>query len=240
MNIKDKFTELGRLDKLYLFILKKFIILKFLFGKLNWILIYGPPRTGTTLLSEIAAYESKFMIVDVGLQLMRVYPENSKWQPAIRNRLYNFIYLNLLSNSHEGTWFCYNRFKRPYDFVLKQAALRIEDYNYLVKLFGAPKKTYFCVREPSAYSTSHLKKFSKPSYINDDYLRSLIAYEKIGGTVVDYSCTFSLEDYENIIFGKKKSLPIKVAHKNYQLKKSNLTHEYKNFKKKNIDFFASP
>ena len=216
MNNKYKFTELGRLDKSYLFILKKFVIFKFIFRKLNWILIYGPPRTGTTLLSEIAAFESKFMIVDVGLQLMRVYPENSKWPLAIRNRLYNFIYLNLLSNSHEGTWFCHNRFSRPYDFVLKQAALRIEDYNYLVKMFGAPKKTYFCVREPSAYSSSHLKKFSKPSYIKDDYLRSLIAYDKIGGTIVDYSCSFSLEDYENIVFGKKNlfrsKLPIKITN----------------------------
>ncbi len=240
MNHEEKFTKLGKISKLYLFFLKKLVVFKFLFRKLNWVLIYGPPRTGTTLLSEIASFESKFMIVDIGLQLMRVFPENSKWPSSSRSSLYNLVYLNLLKNSHEGTWFCLNRFNRPYDFVLKQAALRIKDYNYLVKIFGPPSKIYFCIREPSAYRISHLKKFSQPSHIEDDYLRSLKAYEKIGGTVVDYSCGYSLEDYEIIMFGQRKSLPLEVSHKHYKLKESNLTRVYENFKTKNFDFFASP
>lgn len=232
MNQKP-FSKLNLLNKTLRSCYKIQVFFKFLIDNVNWVLVYGPPRTGTSLLSRLLSFNSKFMIVDVGLHLVRKYPKASNWDSRLALKYYNKTYLNLLFQSHEGTWFYKKPFSRPIDLVIKQAALRVNDYELLCQFFGAPQRKIFCIREPSSYCISHLKKFNKPENVHNDYERAIAAYDKIGGEIVDYSSSLDLHAYEKILFGKVQNIPIKLKYKEYLQSESSLKPLYDEFKRKN-------
>lgn len=238
MNLKP-FTDLNYSKRLLRSILKAKVITKFFFSKINWVLVYGPPRTGTSLLARLLSYQSKFLIVDVGLHFARKYPENVNWDERLSLSYYEKIYFNLLVNSHEGSWFNCKSFSRPIDLVIKQAALRPEDYYLLCHVFGLPSRKLFCIREPSSYSQSHKQKFNQPDNIDNDYLFSLKTYDMIGGEIIDYNSNLDLPTYENILFGRKVNIPTSLNFNRHKKVETKLEVKYIEFKRKNISYFAT-
>jgi hypothetical protein len=235
---QSPFLSLNFLNKTLRSIYKIQVFYKFLINNVNWVLVYGPPRTGTSLLSRLLSFNSKFMIVDVGLHFARKYPKAANWDPKLALKYYHKTYLNLLYHSHEGTWFYKKPFTRPIDIVIKQAALRVEDYELLCQFFGPPKRKIFCIREPSSYCSSHLKKFNKPNNVYEDYERAIDAYNKIGGEIVDYSSSLDLYSYEKILFGKILGIPTTLKYKVYPNSESSLKPIYDEFKRKNKSFIS--
>ena len=77
------------------------------------------------------------MFVDVGLHFARSILKVQMESGTISKILSN-IYFNLLINSHEGAWFHKKSFSRPIDIVVKEAALRVDDYYLLCDIFGLP------------------------------------------------------------------------------------------------------
>jgi len=238
MNLRP-FTDLSYSKRILRSVLKAKVITKFLIGNINWVLVYGPPRTGTSLLARLLSYQSKFLFVDVGLHFARKYPESSNWDKRLSLSYYEKIYFNLLVNAHEGSWFYQKSFSRPIDLVIKQAALRPADYHLLCHAFGLPTRKLFCIREPSSYSLSHKKKFNQPDNIEDDYLFSLKTYEEIGGQIIEYSPNLDLPTYENILFGKKVNIPTSLNFNRHEKVETELEIQYDEFKRKNIASFAT-
>jgi hypothetical protein len=238
MNLKP-FTGLNYSKILLRSIFKAKVITNFLIGNIDWVLVYGPPRTGTSLLARLLSYQSKFLFVDVGLHFARKYPESANWDERLSLTYYEKIYFNLLVNAHEGAWFHYKSFSRPIDLVIKQAALRPADYHLLCHAFGLPSRKIFCIREPSSYYQSHKKKFNQPDNIVDDYLFSLKTYEEIGGEIIEYSSRLDLPTYENILFSKKVNIPSSLNFNNHIKVETELESQYNEFKRKNIAAFAT-
>ena len=238
MNIPP-FADLNILKKSLRFLYKTNTLRKFFFGRINWVLIYGPPRTGTSLLARLFSYQSKSMFVDVGLHFARKYPESAKWNQKLSRKYYLDIYFNLLINAHEGAWFHKKCFSRPIDLVVKEAALRVDDYYLLCDAFGFPSRKIFCIREPSSYSSSHAKKFERPDNINNDYLNALNAYDEIGGEIFEYNSEVSLATYENILFGKELGIPTELNFKKHKKSLTGLEDYYDDFKRKNYSSFTT-
>jgi hypothetical protein len=236
---QNPFLSLSFASKVLRSIYKLQVGFKFLINNINWVLVYGPPRTGTSLLSRLLSYNSKFMIDDVGLHLIRKYPEAANWSSELSLRYYENTYFNLLCQSHEGTWFYKKPFLRPIDIVIKQASLQEKDYKLLCSFFGSPRKKYFCIREPSGYCSSHLKKFDQPNNVIEDYERAIVAYDKIGGEIIDYSSSLDLHTYEKILFGKILGIPTKLKYKEHPISESSLMPLYDEFKRKNKSFISS-
>ena len=82
------FADLNILRKSLRFLYKTNTLRKFFFSRINWVLIYGPPRTGTSLLARLLSYQSKSMFVDVGLHFAESI---LKVQNGVRNYLENII-----------------------------------------------------------------------------------------------------------------------------------------------------
>ena len=158
-------------------------------------LVYGPPRTGTSLLARLLSYQSKFLIVDVGLHFARKYPENVNWDERLSLSYYEKIYFNLLVNSHEGSCFTVKAFLGLSTLSLSKLLFVPKIIICFVMHLDCLLENFFA-SEPSSYSQSHKKKFNQPDNIDDDYLFSLKTYEMIGGEIIDYNSDLDLPTYE--------------------------------------------
>lgn len=85
--------------------------------------------------------------------------------------------------------------QRRADLLYKQAGLSEHEYDKLVRMFGPPQKTIFCVREPEGYIASAVNKF--PHFQLDElqsmYCRMFEEYKKIGGAILNYGPELSNE-----------------------------------------------
>ena len=233
---QNPFLRLNFASKILRSIYKVQVGFKFLINNVNWVLVYGPPRTGTSLLSRLLSYRSKFMIDDVGLHLIRKYPEAARWSSELAMRYYENTYFNLCQSQRYLV--LPKTISKPIDIVIKQASLQEKDYELLCNFLGSPREKYFCIREPSSYCSSHLKKFDQPNNVIEDYERAIDAYDKIGGQIVDYSSSLDLHAYEKILFGVILGIPTKLKYKDHPISESSLPL-YHEFKRKNKSFISS-
>lgn len=172
---------------------------------LRWYLVYGPPRTGTTLMMRLASLCARFHIGDWGLNaLLNLGPEYD-YIRLDRARLLQDISDNLLDNAYpgEGT---------SIDLVVKQAGLNEAAYKALVQMWGPPTRKIFCIREPAAYLASAKKHFSGPYAhpiyrLQSLYLEAFSQFERIGGDIFAYGPHVTKEQYVDFL----SPLPLKAA-----------------------------
>jgi len=231
----SQYNNITRFHKIIISALKIYSLLKLHSGKLNWVLVYGPPRTGTSLLARLLSYRSKFCVVDVGLNsLTKFPPKKLKYIKFNKQKFHYETLLNLFISSHQGPWFSQNKFDRPIDLVVKQAALTPEAYEMLIKAYGNPSRMIFCIREPNAYYYSHLNKFRKVDNIVSDYLNSINLYQNIRGDIFEYKNSNTIDNYNYFLFKKNIKTPHNLIYKVNHMKQptDELTDIFSSFKGK--------
>ena len=102
------------------------------------------------------------------------------------------------------------------DLAYKQACLGLNEYQALVRMWGEPARIIFCLREPTGYIASAIKKFDWVSVevLQRLYIDSLDAsYPQIGGDTFEYTPELSVLDYISFLkpldFGGKQLMPFK-------------------------------
>ena len=159
-------------------------------GKINWWLVYGAERTGTSLMFRMVGMASLRTVSDWGLgDMLKLTPEYS-YIKFDRERALGDISRNILDNAGVGGG-------TKLDLVFKQASISIQEYQMVVKMWGYPSRRIFCFREPSGYIASAIKKFpdSSLSHLQAQYIESFKRYEEIGGDIFEYSARVTKQHY---------------------------------------------
>jgi hypothetical protein len=167
--------------------------------ELRWYLIYGLPRSGTSYMLRIVSACSALYVGDWGLApILDPVPDWLESRSAsafdyIRfnyERLLRDISNNILDNAYLGEG-------NQLDLVYKQAALGSNQYQVFVKMWGRPARTIFCLREPTGYIASAVRKFIYDSVerLQEVYIDSINSYLQIGGDIFEYTPDLSVSDY---------------------------------------------
>ncbi len=101
---------------------------------------------------------------------------------------------NVLANAPSGGG-------RAIDLVYKSAQLRPDELEALTALWGPPARTIFCVREPSGYMASAIRKFPDVDVqaFRDEYVADIVAFAEIGGDPFVYHPDLTTEDYRRFL-----------------------------------------
>lgn len=158
--------------------------------KLNWWLIHGAERSGTTFMTDLVASDAKQFVSDWGLSNILKLTRDLKYILFDNERALRDICDNILDNAKEGGG-------TTIDLAFKQAGLTKDEYIRLVEMWGEPDRKIFCLREPSSYMASVIKKFShKPVTSSQNrYVGLLNRYDEIGGEIFEYGRGVTLDDY---------------------------------------------
>lgn len=161
---------------------------------LRWWLIWGPPRSGTTLMQRLVAAHARLEVSDWGLRHLMNLPPEYEYIRFDRARYRRDLRNNILDNARFGGG-------TALDLVFKQAGLWPDERRGLEWLFGPPERVIFCLRGPAGFMASAQKKFKPNEAVNMQtfYLRTLGFYEENGGDVFDYRPGLSMEDYDRFL-----------------------------------------
>jgi hypothetical protein len=175
--------------------------------KLNWWLVYGPPRCGTTYMVKLIENCSQKMVSDWGLGQLLIglnSVPNYNYIKFDQEKAFVDVSNNILKNAWTGKG-------NQLNLVFKQAGLTSAEYQILKKLWGTPKRIIFCLRDPSTYMASAQKKFpfSSKEKLQKGYCDSIKSYEKIGGYIFEYKPSLNLEDYVKFLS------PLKLPNKEF-------------------------
>lgn len=157
---------------------------------LDWVLIYGPVRTGTTLMKQLVAEVARREVSDWGLGPLLVGPLGSNARLDV-DALRRWLSGRILRDAAPGGG-------TELDVVYKQANLTVEEHAALVDMWGPPRRTVFCFREPGAFLASARAKFpdvAVQQLREQNYLATARTYEVIGGEAFVYGPGVELEDY---------------------------------------------
>ena len=94
-------------------------------GQLRWWLVYGPVRSGTTLMTDLLAPHARYVVSDWGLRHVLGGPLSNppeRFDPARYQRPFLAEVLAACDRKRRG----------PLDLVFKQANLRLPEYEVLV------------------------------------------------------------------------------------------------------------
>lgn len=158
--------------------------------RLDWVLIYGPVRTGTTLMKQLVAETARREVSDWGLGPVAIGPvgANSRLDLTKFRRL---LARQVLADATRGGG-------TTLDLVYKQANLTVEEHAAVTDIWGPPRRTIFCFREPAAFLASAQAKFPDvevQQLRERNYLATVETFERIGGDVFVYGPGAGLEDY---------------------------------------------
>lgn len=148
-------------------------------GKLkNWWFIHGAGRTGTTYMLNLFNSNAAKFASDPGLARVLHQAELVIGLDVDR-------YLaDLSDNMHENAK---NGWGRQIDLVYKQANSSVQEYRYLVSMFGPPARSLFCMRAPGGFMASAMKKFdAKEGHLRYNYIKSFELYAETGGDILHY------------------------------------------------------
>jgi hypothetical protein len=171
--------------------------------ELTWWLIYGPPRSGTTHILRMVKACSTLYVSDWGLApilnpvLDWLKIRSSPDFDYIRfdyDRFLENISNNVLDNAYLGEG-------NQLDLVYKQATLGPNQYQVFVKMWGRPARTIFCLREPTGYIASAVRKFiyDPVERLQEVYIDSIKSYLQIGGDIFEYTPDLSVSDYTSFL-----------------------------------------
>jgi hypothetical protein len=166
---------------------------------LRWWLVYGATRSGTSYMTELIEACSSLWASDWGLGVflaglqewleLRSLPIH-EYITFDAERLLRDLSWNILDNAYRGRG-------TDLDLVYKEAALKPEEYLLLTRMWGAPERVIFCLREPAGYMASAIRKFPLATLetLQASYVEALQCYLKVGGDIFAYSADHSLADY---------------------------------------------
>ncbi len=166
---------------------------------LNWWLVYGPPRSGTSYMMEWIKTCSTLWVSDWSLGIL--FEPIPRWLAFRSDPAHGFIAFdharflrdlsrNILDNAYTGGG-------NQLDLLYKQANMRPNEHHTLVQMWGPPQRAIFCLREPSGYMASAARKFAHASreQLQRMYIRSVEGYQEIGGDLFEYGPGLSDSDY---------------------------------------------
>lgn len=148
-------------------------------GKLkNWWFIHGAGRTGTTYMLNLFNSNAAKFASDPGLARVLHQAEL-----VIGLDLDRYL-ADLSDNIHENAK---NGWGRQIDMIYKQANSSVQEYRYLVSMFGPPTRSLFCIRAPGGFMASAMKKFDATvGQLRYNYVKSYELYEETGGDILHY------------------------------------------------------
>lgn len=161
---------------------------------LAWWLVYGPVRSGTTHMMRIVAAHARIYIGDWGLRFPLQLPPDAPHIAFDRARARRDVARNVIRNAHAGSG-------SVIDLLVKSAQLRGEEHTALMEMWGPPRRTIFCVREPSGYLASAVRKFPgvPVDAFRAEYVRDIAAFRSIGGDLFVYRPDLTLDDYRSFL-----------------------------------------
>lgn len=161
---------------------------------LRWWLVYGPVRSGTTFMMNAIGANARLRIGDWGLRHGLGLPPDLPHIRFDRDRARADFSRNVLANAPAGGG-------DAIDLVYKSAQLRPDELEAVTELWGPPQRMIFCVREPSGYLASAVKKFPGVDIqaFRDEYVADIAAYEAIGGDAFTYHPGLTTEDYRRFL-----------------------------------------
>lgn len=164
-------------------------------GHLRWWLVYGPVRSGTTLMADLASPSSRYLVSDMGLHAALTPPLGPLPHGYDVRRPRRALLAEVLSACRTGG-------TGPLDLVYKQANIRQPELQALTSVLGPPERSILCLRDPAGFMSSAVKKF--PDVPVDElqefnYLGTLDAWEELGGEVFLYHPEVTGEDYARFL-----------------------------------------
>lgn len=163
---------------------------------LDWVLIYGLPRAGTTYTLRQCKSIARKVVSDWELQEFRepIERADERSHVALRtDRLLQCMRRVALVSAPPG-------FGRQYEAVVKQHSISKQDYEFLVRIMGSePQKKLFLYREPHGWRISARKKFGwDDDTALERYSSNLRSYYSIGGVALEYSAALPAEIARNL------------------------------------------
>lgn len=159
---------------------------------LRWWLVWGPVRTGTSLMVDMVGVSARLYVADWGLRNTVQMPAAFGYVGYDRDRARRDISRNILSNADPGQG-------TAIDLAFKQSGLQVDEYERLVEMWGAPERTIFCYREPEGFMASATRKFPESSIAGlqrSSYVDCLERHRVIGGDKFEYRADHTIADYE--------------------------------------------
>jgi hypothetical protein len=164
-------------------------------GRLRWWLVYGPVRSGTTLMSALLEPHTRWSVSDWGLHAVLDGPLSSTPPGFDLRRMRRDVLTEVLAatdTGHGGTL----------DLVYKQANMRKPEYDALVDVIGPPERSIFCLRDPAGFMRSAVRKFPDTDLDNlrvVNYVGTIAEHTAIGGDVFLYSPEVTGADYSRFL-----------------------------------------
>ncbi|MDY6937094.1 MAG: hypothetical protein SWY16_05440 [Cyanobacteriota bacterium] len=167
---------------------------------INWVFIYGAPRSGTTYTFQQFLKIAKSGASDWELRefvrgITKI--ENSQQTWIDTDRLFYDFKQNILQNAAVGGG-------ETFDFVVKQADATVDDFIFWKRLFQSePKLILFLYREPLGWWSSLQEKFGMTETQGVNFYRSSFQrYDDLGGIVLEYGEAIpeylhTLKEFEN-------------------------------------------
>lgn len=159
--------------------------------RLNWWLIYGSTRSGTTYMTRQVEKCAALVVGDWGLAAILGPLPDYDYIRFDYSRFLRDVSRNILRNARGGGG-------RQLDLVFKQAGLSPGEYNALIAMWGPPARTIFCLREPAGYVASARRKFTQVEIgeVQRSYVEAIDRFLEIGGEVFEYAPGRTSADYE--------------------------------------------
>lgn len=163
-------------------------------SRLRWWLVYGPVRTGTSLMLRTVASRSRLYVSDWCLGNMLQLSADYDYVRFDRARALTDISRNVLRNAYAGGG-------RQLDLAFKQANLRAHEYESLVRMWGEPERVIFCFREPAGYIASAMKKFPAVTVggLQNIYVAAMKTFGSVGGEAFEYHEGLVGDDYRRFL-----------------------------------------
>ncbi len=162
---------------------------------LRWWLIWGPVRSGTTLMGDLAATHARWAVSDWGLRAALNPPLGVLPAGYDVDRPRRALMTEVLAHCETGH-------RGPLDLVLKQANLFDDEHAALVQLLGPPERSIFCLRDPAGFMRSAVRKFPDIDLENlrqINYIDSIERQARLGGEVFLYHPEVTGDDYARFL-----------------------------------------
>lgn len=164
-------------------------------GGLRWWLVWGPVRSGTTLMTDLVAEHARWVVSDWGLAAGLTPPQSQVPDSFDARRPQRAMLAEVLAS-------CRTDSSGPLDLVYKQANVRVSEAATLSALLGPPERTIFCLRDPAGFMRSAVRKFpdiplDNLQHIN--YLGTIKEHQFIGGEVFLYHPEVTGADYAEFL-----------------------------------------
>lgn len=162
---------------------------------LRWWLVYGPVRSGTTLMSDLARTHTRYLVSDWGLHQSLSPPLSRTPEAYDAVRPQRALLAEVLSACRTGA-------SGPLDLVYKQANLRRPELDALTRVLGPPERTILCLRDPAGFMASAIRKFpdvALDELRENNYLGTLDVWEDLGGDVFLYHPEVSGQEYRSFL-----------------------------------------